>query len=150
MKALFSNFIFIIVIIVIFICRLEEKFSDIESENQILRQQTFLTPVKKAPEHPTTPATQVNLYRWVDPHPHPLSISSFWFIFVYIFFCYLQRLENGHYVSDEDKANVITFFPSYLFLLESLFIWVHLLYSFFFCVHWKEFILVGIPECNTR
>ena len=57
---------------------------------------------------------------WVDfatPNPHPLSISSFWFIFVYIFFCYLQRQENGHYVSDEDKANVITFFPSYLFLL---------------------------------
>lgn len=118
MKALFSNFIFIIVIIVIFIFRLEEKFSDIESENQILRQQTFLTPVKKAPEHPTTPATQVNLYRWVDPHP--LSISSFWFIFVYIFFCYLQRQENGHYASDEDKANVITFFSPHICFFYNL------------------------------
>lgn len=38
--------------------RLEEKFSDIETENQILRQQAFVTPVKKKSEHPPTPATE--------------------------------------------------------------------------------------------
>jgi myosin-5 len=53
--------------------RLEEKFSDIESENQMLRQQSLLTPVKKIPEYPQTPVT--------------------------------RRLENGHHVSEEDKAN---------------------------------------------
>ncbi|KAG6662878.1 myosin-6-like [Carya illinoinensis] len=37
---------------------LEEKFSDIESENQILRQQALLTPVKTKSEHPPTPATE--------------------------------------------------------------------------------------------
>ncbi|KAK2648827.1 hypothetical protein Ddye_016316 [Dipteronia dyeriana] len=39
--------------------RLEEKFSDMESENQILRHQTLLkTPVKKISEHLSTPETQ--------------------------------------------------------------------------------------------
>ncbi|KAK9281166.1 hypothetical protein L1049_004060 [Liquidambar formosana] len=39
--------------------RLEEKFSDMESENKILRQQTLLSsPVKRTSEHPSTLATQ--------------------------------------------------------------------------------------------
>ncbi|KAF5482528.1 hypothetical protein F2P56_003088, partial [Juglans regia] len=38
--------------------RLEEKFSDIESENQILRQQGLLTPVKTKLERPPTPPTE--------------------------------------------------------------------------------------------
>ncbi|XP_038692141.1 myosin-6-like isoform X2 [Tripterygium wilfordii] len=39
--------------------RLEEKVSDMESENQILRQQTLLnTPVKKIVEYPSTPMTK--------------------------------------------------------------------------------------------
>ncbi|XP_059432399.1 myosin-6-like isoform X3 [Corylus avellana] len=53
--------------------RLEEKFSDIESENKILRQQGLVTPVKKTSDNLQTPAT--------------------------------QRLENGHHVSEESKAN---------------------------------------------
>ncbi|OAY34689.1 myosin-6 isoform X2 [Manihot esculenta] len=39
--------------------RLEEKFSDMENENQILRQKSLLqTPVKKTSERPPIPATQ--------------------------------------------------------------------------------------------
>lgn len=42
--------------------RLEEKFSNIESENQILRQQTFLkTPVKKMADHLPIAAAEVSL-----------------------------------------------------------------------------------------
>ncbi|KAL5538472.1 hypothetical protein UlMin_045759 [Ulmus minor] len=57
--------------------RLEEKFSDIETENQILRQQSLLkTPVKNSsvlPPIPATPATPV--------------------------------LGNGHHVTEDNKAN---------------------------------------------
>lgn len=42
--------------------RLQEKVSDMESENQILRQQSLLnSPVKRIPEHPSTLATQVKI-----------------------------------------------------------------------------------------
>lgn len=56
------------------ISRLEEKFSDMETENQVLRQQALLhTPVKKTSERPPIPATQVNILckNYVDP----LSLS---------------------------------------------------------------------------
>ncbi|KAM1265774.1 hypothetical protein ACFX2J_035417 [Malus domestica] len=56
--------------------RLEEKFADIESENKILRQQQISTPVKRAHEHPPIPPT---------PETH--------------------RVENGHHLSKESRAN---------------------------------------------
>ncbi|PON37143.1 Myosin head [Parasponia andersonii] len=57
--------------------RLEEKFSDIESENQILRQQTLLkTPVKSTSGLPPTPATPAT-----------------------------PTLENGHHASEESRTN---------------------------------------------
>ncbi|XP_050147411.1 myosin-6-like isoform X1 [Malus sylvestris] len=55
---------------------LEEKFADIESENKILRQQQISTPVKRAHEHPPIPPT---------PETH--------------------RVENGHHLSKESRAN---------------------------------------------
>ena len=43
--------------------RLEEKFSDIETENQVLRQQGLVqTPAKKVSERPPIPSTQVNVF----------------------------------------------------------------------------------------
>ncbi|KAM7521771.1 hypothetical protein LguiA_011673 [Lonicera macranthoides] len=39
--------------------RLQEKVSDMKSENQILRQQAFTTPVKQVSEYPSTPATKI-------------------------------------------------------------------------------------------
>ncbi|XP_021806038.1 myosin-6-like [Prunus avium] len=56
--------------------RLEEKFSDIEYENQTLRRHQLSTPVKKPPEHPPIPPT-------LEP----------------------QRVENGHHVSEENRDN---------------------------------------------
>lgn len=56
----FSFFLFLLVIIVSFVRRLEEKISDMESENQVLRQQTLLkSPVKKILEHPPIPVIPV-------------------------------------------------------------------------------------------
>ncbi|XP_062018762.1 myosin-6 [Rosa rugosa] len=60
--------------------RIQEKFSDIESENEALRLQSLQsTPVKKASEHPRIP-------------PIPSTPET-------------QRLENGHHSSEEDGAN---------------------------------------------
>ncbi|KAF3436048.1 hypothetical protein FNV43_RR23140 [Rhamnella rubrinervis] len=56
--------------------RLEEKFSDIESENQILRHQALNTPVKNTSGHPP---------------PTPTAET--------------QSLENGHHVIEENRAN---------------------------------------------
>ncbi|RXH87188.1 hypothetical protein DVH24_028688 [Malus domestica] len=56
--------------------RLEEKFADIESENKILRRQQISTPIKRAHEHPPIP-------------PIPET----------------QRVENGHQVNEENRAN---------------------------------------------
>ncbi|CAB4321685.1 unnamed protein product [Prunus armeniaca] len=56
--------------------RLEEKFSDIEYENQTLRRHQLSTPVKMPPEHPPIPPT-------LEP----------------------QRVENGHHVSEENRDN---------------------------------------------
>ncbi|KAM1122422.1 hypothetical protein ACFX2I_003979 [Malus domestica] len=55
---------------------LEEKFADIESENKILRRQQISTPIKRAHEHPPIP-------------PIPET----------------QRVENGHHVNEENRAN---------------------------------------------
>ncbi|XP_048336630.2 myosin-6 isoform X1 [Ziziphus jujuba] len=57
--------------------RLEEKFSDIESENQILRHQSLNTPVKNTSGHPPT-------------HP-PTPVTP--------------SMENGHHMIDENRAN---------------------------------------------
>ncbi|XP_062149505.1 myosin-6-like isoform X2 [Alnus glutinosa] len=51
--------------------RLEEKFSDIESENKILRQQALLTPVEKTSDSLRTPATQ----RMENGHHEPQSAT---------------------------------------------------------------------------
>ncbi|XP_050366509.1 myosin-6 [Argentina anserina] len=60
--------------------RIQEKFSDIESENEALRLQSVQsTPVKRAPEHPRVP-------------PIPSTPDT-------------QRFENGHYSGEEDGAN---------------------------------------------
>lgn len=59
---LVSVFDRLVVVIFLIVCRLEEKVSDMKSENQILRQQALLTPsVKKVLEYPETPATKVNI-----------------------------------------------------------------------------------------
>ena len=48
--------------------------------------------------------------------PNKLSLSlSLWLLILINVFCYLQRLENGHHVSEENKANVVYFF---LFLVS--------------------------------
>lgn len=39
--------------------RLEEKIFDMESENQILRQQALLTPAKRVSDHSPSPASKV-------------------------------------------------------------------------------------------
>ena len=55
--------------------RLEEKFSDIKSENQILRQRALLkTPIKRIADILSTPEKN-------------------------------QSLENGHHLSEENGAN---------------------------------------------
>lgn len=56
------SLIYFVMIVLISINRLEEKFSDIESENQILRHQSLNTPVKNTSGHPPThPPTPVIL-----------------------------------------------------------------------------------------
>ncbi|KAL6217644.1 hypothetical protein ACLB2K_010861 [Fragaria x ananassa] len=60
--------------------RIQEKFSDIESENEALRLQSLQsTPVKRASEHPRIP-------------PIPSTPDT-------------QRFENGHHTDEEDGAN---------------------------------------------
>ncbi|KAL6210845.1 hypothetical protein ACLB2K_016077 [Fragaria x ananassa] len=60
--------------------RIQEKFSDIESENEALRLQSLQsTPVKRASEHPRIP-------------PIPSTPDT-------------QRFENGHHTGEEDGAN---------------------------------------------
>ncbi|KAL6214452.1 hypothetical protein ACLB2K_013886 [Fragaria x ananassa] len=60
--------------------RIQEKFSDIESENEALRLQSLQsTPVKKASDHPCIP-------------PIPSTPDT-------------QRFENGHHTGEEDGAN---------------------------------------------
>ncbi|XP_038713709.1 myosin-6 [Tripterygium wilfordii] len=60
--------------------RLEEKVSDMESERQILRQQTLLnTPVKKIAEYPSTPMTKSmengHLFNEDNNTPEPQSAT---------------------------------------------------------------------------
>ena len=87
-----------------FYSRLEEKFSDVESENQILRQQALLkTPVKRIADILSTPEkNQVYMCYYIYS---PSSCSPPFSCNLYVIFA-LQGLENGHHLSEENGANV--------------------------------------------
>lgn len=53
-------FILFIIALWIFLYRLEEKIFDMESENQVLRQQTLVAPAKRTSDHLPPMATKVN------------------------------------------------------------------------------------------
>lgn len=85
-----------------FICRLQEKILDVESENQILRQKSLLHTSGQLP-----------------PTPAKVYLSKIYFAFsgimiTKIVLSYLQNSQNGHFSSKESLINVsrvLTFFP---------------------------------------
>lgn len=86
-----------------FICRLQEKILDVESENQILRQKSLLHTSGQLP-----------------PTPAKVYLSKIYFPFsgimiIKVVLSYLQNSQNGHFSSRESLINVsssvLIFFP---------------------------------------
>lgn len=96
--------------------RLAEKISDMESENQVLRQQTLLnSPVKMAADNLSTPLSKVNIsLQRSYLLSSPLCVREFTICFPPFFG--KQVLENGHNAVGENRTIVIFFTPFFMML----------------------------------
>lgn len=87
--------------------RLEEKLSDMEAMDQILRHQALInSPATKISEHFDIKRAQVN-FLWKYQN---LTFFFVWlfsgFVLTFFLFLYLQPVENGNHVSDQ---NIVLF-----------------------------------------
>lgn len=86
--------------------RLEEKLSDMECEDQILRQQALLvTPLKRMSEHLAITPIKVLTKSCLAGKCQFSFYSSITNLSVLGF--YLQTLENGHHVKEEVRAKSV-------------------------------------------